>query len=325
MGKIEDDGVRVETIHSPLLPAGIATLVFTNVLNWREIHVPGMVNRALTSPKTNRIKMARSVKNIIISCLLLGIVLFCSNYATSFPIQDARIIPEGKKQIAIGGNFLLVQEDFSGQKKPIVDSAVSKIYRQFIDGCPITSSFSFGMNKRYELGFGPLGAFQKYGIIVPSSYDRFALSSVAVTQTFNIGFALYPNRFYGMESNGGILVGIPLIGSISLTTGVLAKLCLSELLHSAGDTLMDSLTCWQYGLVADLEQIVIPVNIIMDFPACFERSNRFRMSLGAQFPFDVRKTFTLERDFADQESENEVVSYSKKCNVKLMLSVGYIF
>lgn len=290
-----------------------------------KVLVPGMVNRALMSPKTNRIKMVQSVKNIIISCLLIGIVLFCLNCATSFPIQDARIIPEGKKQIAVGGNYLLVQEDFTDSKKSIVDSAVSKIYRQFIDGCPVTSSFSFGLNKRYELGFGPLGVFQKYGIIAPSSYDRFSLSNIAVTQTFNIGFALYPNRFSGMESNGGILAGIPLIGSISLTTGVLARLFLGELLHSAGDTLTDSLACWQYGLVADLEQIVIPVNIIMDFPACFERSNRFRMSLGAQFPFDVRKTFTLEKDFADQVSENELVSYSKKCNVKLMVSVGYIF
>jgi hypothetical protein len=256
---------------------------------------------------------------------LLGIVLFCSNCATSFPIQDARIIPEGKKQIAVGGNYLLVQETFSDQKKPAVDSTVSKIYRQFIDGCPITSSFSFGMNKRYELGFGPLGAFQKYGIIVPSSYDRFALSNVAVTQTFNMGFALYPNRFYGMESNGGVLAGIPLIGSISLTTGVLARLCLSELLHSTGDTLKDSLICWQYGLVADLEQIVIPVNIIMDFPTRSACSNRFRMCFGAQFPFDIRKTFTLEKEFTDKVSENELVSYSKKCNVKLMASVGYVF
>jgi hypothetical protein len=269
--------------------------------------------------------MAQSVKNIIISSLLISIVLFCSNCATSFPIRDARIIPEGKKQIAVGGNYLLVQESFSDQKKPPIDSAVSKIYRQFIDGCPITSSFSFGINKRYELGFGPLGAFQKYGIIVPLKYDRFTLSNIAVTQTFNIGFALYPNRFYGMESNGGVLAGIPLIGSISLTTGVLARLCLSELLHSAGDTLTDSLACWQYGLVADLEQIVIPVNIIMDFPSCSARSNRFRMCFGAQFPFDVRKSFTFEKDFADQVSVNEVVSYSKKCNVKLMLSVGYIF
>jgi hypothetical protein len=266
-----------------------------------------------------------SKTTILIYCLLICIVLFFSNCATSFPIQDARILPERKKQIAIGGNYLLVQEDFSDLKRPIVDSAVSKTYRQFIDGCPITSSFTFGLNKRYELGFGPLGAFQKYGIIVPSSYDKFTLSNVAVTQTFNIGFALYPNRFYGMESNGGVLAGIPLNGSISLTTGVLARLCLSELQHSAGDTLKDSLACWQYGLVGDLEQVVIPVNIIMDFPSCSARSNRFRMCLGATFPFDVRKTFTLEKDFADQVSENEIVSFAKKCNVKLSLSVGYIF
>ena len=262
---------------------------------------------------------------VITCCLLIGIVLFCSNCATSFPILDARTLPEGKKQIAIGGNYLLVQEDFADPKKPIVDSAVSKIYRQFIDGCPIASSFSFGLNKRYELGFGPLGAFQKYGIIAPSSYDRFSLSNVAVTQTFNIGFALFPNRFYGMESNGGVLAGIPLNGSISLTTGVFARLCLSELLHSAGDTLKDSSVCWQYGLVGDLEQIVIPVNVIVDFPSSSTRSNRFRMCLGVRFPFDVRKTFTLEKDFADQVSENEIISYSKKCNVKLSLSIGYIF
>ena len=270
--------------------------------------------------------MAQFTKtNILLCFLLVGIVLFCSNCATSFPIQDARILPEGKKQIAVGGNYVAVQEDFSDQKKPIVDSALTKIYSHFIDGCPIVSSFSFGLNKRYELGFGPLGAFQKYALLFPSSNDGFALSNVAITQVFNIGFALYPGRFYGMESNGGVLAGIPFNGSISLTTGILARLCLSELTRSAGDTLKDSLACWQYGLVADLEQIVIPVNVIMDCPPLSAGPHRFRICFGAEFPFDVRKTFTLEKDFADQVSENEPVSYAKKCNVKLVFSVGYIF
>lgn len=84
-----------------------------------------------------------------------------------------------------------------------------------------------------------------------------------------------------------------------MTIGVLAKLCLSELLHSVGDTLKDSLACWQYGLVGDLEQAAIPVNMIMNFPPFSERLNGFVMSLGAKIPFDVRKTFTLEKDFTN--------------------------
>jgi hypothetical protein len=128
-----------------------------------------------------------------------------------------------------------------------------------------------------------------------------------------------------MESNGGILAGIPFSKSLSLTTGLLAKLCLSELMKNAGDTLKDSLACWRYDLVADLEQIVIPLNIIMDFPISSAQSNMLRISIGAQFPFNIRKTFTLEKDFAGQVSENEMLNYVKKCNATLELSVGYVF
>jgi len=59
-------------------------------------------------------------------------------------------------------------------------------------------------------GGGPLGVFQKWAILSPTSDKKFALSNLAITQAFTIGFAMYPGRFYGTESNDGILAGIPI-------------------------------------------------------------------------------------------------------------------
>jgi hypothetical protein len=264
-------------------------------------------------------------KTILFYSVLLGIIFFCSNCATSFPMQDARILPQGKKQIALGGRYSTVIGKFTCQKQAMVDSAVPGALKQFIYGSPIVSSFTFGISKRYELGFGPLGVFQKWAILSPASDKGSALSNIAITQTFTMGFAMYPGRFYGTEYNGGILAGIPIAKSCYFTTGALGRICLSELLSNAGDTLKDSTICWQYGLVAHLEQIVIPINFIVDFPRNSTVLNNIRMCFGVEIPLDLKKTFTLERFFADQGTETERIDYMKRNNIKLMLSLGYIF
>jgi hypothetical protein len=263
-------------------------------------------------------------KTMLLCCVLPGII--CINCATSFPIQDARILPQGEKQIALGSKYLTSQEGFASPKKILVDSAVPGVLKQFIYGAPIVSSFTFSLNKRYELGIGPLGVFQKWAILSPASDKEFALSNVAITQTFNIGFAMYPERFYGTESNGGILAGIPINKSCYFTTGALAKMGLSELLSGgAGDTLKDSTICWQYGMVAHLEQIIIPINFIVDFPQNSPKLNTIRMCFGVEIPIDLKKTFTLEKFFANQVIETGWLDYMKRNNIKLMLSLGYIF
>jgi hypothetical protein len=264
-------------------------------------------------------------KNMFLVSLLLGSILLWSNCATSFPMQDARILPQGKKQIALGGKYLTGLEGFASPQKTIVDSAVPGALKQFIDGAPIVSSFTFSLNKRYELGIGPLGVFQKWAILLPVSDKKIALSNMAITQTFSIGFAMYPGRFYGTESNGGILAGIPINKSWYFTTGVLAKMGLTELLSYAGDTLKDSTICWRYGIVAHFEQILIPINFIVDFPQKSAKLNIIRMCFGLEIPIDLKKTFTLERYYAHLASQSERLDYLERNNVKLMLSLGYIF
>jgi hypothetical protein len=264
-------------------------------------------------------------KTVLLYSLLLSIVFFCSNCATSFPMQDARILPQGKKQIALGGKYLTAQDAFANPKKIIVDSAVPGMLKQFIYGSPIVSSFTFSLNKRYELGIGLLGVFQKWAILCPASDKDFVLSNVAITQTFNIGFAMYPGRFYGTETNGGVLAGMPISKSCYFTTGALARMCLNEILSGAGDTLKDAATCWQYGLVAHLEQIVIPINIIVDFPQNSTKSNSIRMCFGVEIPFDLKKTFTFEKFYANQARETGGLDYMEKNKIKLLLSLGYIF
>jgi len=250
--------------------------------------------------------------------------LLSCNCSTSFPIYDAHILPQGTKQVAIGARYTMEQDGFSNQTAAKVDSAIPRFFNQFKYGSPMVSSITFGMNNRYEVGFGPLGVFQKFALIVPNAYDKPRLSNVALTQTFNFGVCLFPNRYYGLESSGGLLLGVPWSKSLSFTTGVLGRVCAGEIMHATGDPLKDSLACWQYNLVTDLKQVVLPIGMIYSYTPLLGKLKAIRFCLGMEIPFSLEKTFTLRKAYGQEGDNREDLPYSNNSNLRLIASIGLV-
>ena len=261
---------------------------------------------------------------IILKSFLFSLIILCCNCSTSFPIYDAHILPQGTKQVAFGARYTTEQDGFPNPAAVKVDSAVPKFFNQFKYGSPIVSSITFGMTKRYEVGFGPLGMFQKFAILVPRAYDSPRISDIALTQTYNLGVCLFPNRYYGVEANLGLLLGIPFSKTLSLTTGVLGRECTGELVHTTGDPLKDSLAYWQYSIVTDLKQVVLPISVLYSYTPLTGKLKVIRFCLGTEIPFSLEKTFTLRKAYGQEGDNREDLPFSNNSNLRLIASIGLV-
>jgi hypothetical protein len=259
---------------------------------------------------------------ILIKYIFTSLVLFivCGCASSVPPILNANMPGRANCSIVYNG---LINKDTYDQNGLIWTDTLSSVfssYKNNIQVYPYSMGISISFLKRFEIGSGLLGLYQKILLLKPKKYDKPALSNIAVSEFSGWGFSMLASHLGEEKKSGGVLIGLPLTDGISITSGIYYQISSNYIDQFMNPDLWNNLN--HAAIDLKQEKLVIPVNCIINEHA---KSFSFQMLFGFEFPYYLKKDYEMNLTYKINDqyvNEKRNMVYLSNHDFLIKLGVG---